>query len=175
MRPRGSPDASFLASGAATTMATDSSGRFAETRFGMHASADAIAGATLVVSIFDHDRIATSREPLGEVTRKGGNRSWNKRPRMVPRECYRRRASSARPHCQSHSHPSLQPWMAKKKTGRFETNRDLAKSAPVTPCECWAEHGAPELPDTTPHAADTPPPVGPCYRRNFISCRPILR
>ena len=50
-------------------MATDSSGRFAETRFGMHASADAIAGATLVVSIFDHDRIATSHEPLGEVRR----------------------------------------------------------------------------------------------------------
>ena len=39
----------------------------AEKTFGKHASAEDLAASTLNIALFDHDRIATSHEPLGEV------------------------------------------------------------------------------------------------------------
>ena len=39
--------------------------------FGAHAAADAVAASVLRVALFDHDRMSTSHDPLGEVERVG--------------------------------------------------------------------------------------------------------
>ena len=44
--------------------------------FGAHAAADAVAASVLRVALFDHDRMSTSHDPLGEVRGEvGSNRA----------------------------------------------------------------------------------------------------